>query len=392
MSQRTFYKSSLVCQCLSSISKTPRSRPRIALGRSSHFAQRHPFSTRRPPSQTQARAKAAYKIPISGLTLALVAGWAVISQASPRRLDARPSQQGDALTSGAKVQITGQDHGDDVHKAATGTSTVPYFPKSIWLPRSGGSGNEGKSLALPAGTGPAQEEEEYHLLGLGVRKVSLFRIEVYVVGLYVAKSDVSKLQGELVKTSVGSGASTLVQGEKEDLRKTLLDGKGSERVWEEVLKQGGVRSAVRIVPVKNTNFSHLRDGWIRGIDARGKGPEFDDEAFKTSVAEFKALMGGKGSVGKGRVLLLSRGKDGALKAWVEEGAAMALQGTQGPLVMRGDQMSFLGRVQDERVSRLVWMGYLTGDNPASEDARQSVVEGVIDIVERPIGTVETQVI
>ena len=55
-------------------------------------------------------------------------------------------------------------------------------------------------------------------------------------------------------------------------------------------------------------------------------------------------------------------------------------------------MGLLGRVDDERVSRLVWLGYISGENPASEEARKSVVEGVIDIVERPIGTIETQVV
>ncbi|KAL9637276.1 MAG: hypothetical protein Q9164_002289 [Protoblastenia rupestris] len=394
MSQRIPAQASRAFQCLR-CPLHPRSRQATQQPIYLQQRQQHTYSTLRPRPKSQAQAKAAYAAPITGVLLTLIAGWAVIinNNSPTRRLDARPSQQGDALTSGARVEITGRDHGDDVEKIATGTSTVPYFPKSIWLPRSGGSDNEGKSAALPAGIGAAQEEEEYQLLGLGVRKVSLFGIEVYVVGLYVAKGDVSKLQEELVRTSVGGGASTLVQGEKEDLRKTLLDGKGSERVWGEVLKLGGVRSAVRIVPVKNTNFSHLRDGWIRGIDARGKGQEFDDdEVFKTSVAEFKAMMGGKGSVGKGRVLLLGRGGDGALRAWVEEDAAVALQGTQGPLVSRGDRMSFLGGVRDERVSRLVWMGYISGDSPASEQARKSVVEGVIDIVERPIGTVETQVV
>lgn len=369
-------------QCLRSSSRTSLAlRPRSSA-----------YSTHKTKPTYLTRSKR-YAAPVAGCVVGLVASeWILTAQSSPKRLDARPSQQGDYLSSGAKVQITGQDHGDDVEKAKTGTSTVPYFPKSIWLPKSGRSDAEGNSLALPAGMGAAQQEEEYQLLGLGVRKVSLFRIEVYVVGLYAAKSDVSRLQQELVKTSVGAGASTLVQGEKENLKKTLLEGEGSERVWGEVLKQGGVRSAVRIVPVKNTNFSHLRDGWIRGIDARGKGPDFDDATFMASVSEFKAMMGGKGSVGSGRVLLLGRGFDGALRAWVEEDAAVAVKQPGKALVAKGDRMSFLGKVEDERVSRLVWLGYLSGENPASEDARKSIVEGIMDIVERPIGTVETQVI
>lgn len=300
-----------------------------------------------------------------------------------------PNNGRDALTSGARVEITGQDHGPNTDQVPTGTSTVPYFPRSIWLPRSGVASEEGNSPALPAGIGAAQEEEEYQLLGLGIRKVSFLRIQVYVVGIYVAKGDMGRLQEELVRASVGSGASTLVQGEKEDLKKTLLDGEGSTKVWSEVLKEGGVRSAVRIVPTRDTNFLHMRDGWIRGIDLRGKGKEFEGEDFRMAVDQFKGMLGGRGSVGKGKVLLLGRGANGALRAWVEEDAVGAEPKT---LTRKGERMTLLGTVKDERISRLVWMGYLAGQKIASEDARRSVVDGVIEIVERPVGTIETQVV
>ena len=317
-----------------------------------------------------------------------MATWAVTHRI-PERLDAPLNNQRDALTSGARVEITGQDRGPNTDQIPTGTSTIPYFPRSIWLPRSGGAHAEGQSPALPAGLGAAQEEEEYQLLGLGVRKVSFLKIQVYVVGLYVAKGDMGKLQEELVRASVGSGASTLVQGEKEALKKTLLDGDGSTAVWSEVLREGGVRSAVRIVPTRNTNFAHMRDGWIRGIDLRGKGKEFEGEDFRMAVDQFKGMLGGRGSVGKGKVVLLGRGTNGGLRSWVEEdvGEADSKASTR-----KGGQMTLLGTIQDERISRLVWMGYLAGKNIASEDARRSVVDGVIEIVERPLGTIETQVV
>ena len=209
------------------------------------------------------------------------------------------------------------------------------------------------------------------------------------MGLYVAKGDMGRLQKELLRASVGSGASTLVQGEKEDLKKTLLDGEGSTEVWSQVLKEGGVRSAVRIVPTRDTSFSHMRDGWVRGIDLRGKGKEFEGEDFTVAVDQFKGMLGGRGSVGKGKVLLLGRGANGALRAWVEEDAGRADSKT---LTRKGGRMTLLGTVKDERISRLVWMGYLAGQNIASEDARRSVVDGLIEIVERPLGTVETQVV
>ncbi|KAL2053598.1 hypothetical protein ABVK25_006251 [Lepraria finkii] len=368
--------------CLRTLRRTSLTSPKYS-------QQPHGYSTSPPTSQTHNKPN--YRIAIlCGLT-AIAATWTVTRQ-KLKHLDAPPSNRSDALTSGAKVLITGKYHGDDVNKVATGTSKIPYFPRTIWLPISDNARDEGKSAALPAGMGAAREEEEYQLLGLGVRKVSLFSIQVYVVGLYIAKGDLGRLQEELVKASVGSGASTLVQGEKEQLRKMLLDGEGSTKLWTEILKEGGVRSAVRIVPTRNTNFAHLRDGWLRGIDLRGKGKSFEGEDFKQAVGDFKGMLGGRGSVGKGKVLLLGRGTDGALRAWVEEEAPSAGEAESKIPGAGGAKMSLLGGVNDERISRLVWMGYLAGENIASEDARQSVVDGVMDLVERPIGTVETQVI
>lgn len=340
------------------------------------------------PPNPGARNRPNYRIAILCCLTAVGATWTV-TQRRPERLDAAPSRPGEALTGRARVEILGKDHADDGNQVSTGTSSIPYFPRTIWLPRSGSGINDSASATLPAGIGALQEEGEYQLLGLGIRKVSLFRIQVYVVGLYVAKSDMGKLQEKLVKASVGSGASTLVQGEKQDLKKDLFDGEGSTRIWSEVLKDGGVRSAVRVVPTRNTNFSHLRDGWIRGIDLRGKANDFEDQSFKAAVGDFKGLLGGRGSVGKGKVLLLDRGSDGALRAWVEEEPQAE---DSAPKSAKGGNMALLGHVGDERISRLVWMGYLAGDNVASKEARQNIVEGIMDIVERPIGTIETQVI
>lgn len=49
----------------------------------------------------------------------------------------------------------------------------------------------------------------------------------------------------------------------------------------------------------------------------------------------------------------------------------------------------IGHVQDERISRLIWLGYLAGSKVASEGARKNVVEAVVDLVGRPVGTFNT---
>ena len=151
--------------------------------------------------------------------------------------------------------------------------------------------------------------------------------------------------------------------------------------------------AFRIVPTRDTNFQHLRDGMVRGITKRMQEaniaaqqakvePEYNDEAFGLAMKDFKALFNARGKAGKGSVLLLRREVEGGLEllyqATEKSGSGM------GPLER-------LGTVKDERLSRLTWLLYLGGKNVSSEDARKNVVEGCLDLVERPIGTVETRV-
>jgi hypothetical protein len=300
------------------------------------------------------------------------------------------------------IRIQGQD---GVEQVATGTSTVPHFPSTIRLPRSLDDPSLKSGEDLPAG--PGVEEDEYQLLGLGIRTVSFLQIQVYVVGLYVAKADISELQQRLVRTAVNppgrdsvisdtpgaTSATSLVSTERQGLKELLLDPEMGEAAWTQILKQDGLRTAFRIVPTRNTDFLHLRDGWVRGITARAQKAnamakeggaaapsEFQDESFGAAMNEFKGLFGGgqRKNVPKGQTLLLVRNARGELNALFHPDPAKP--------------MRFLGRVADERISRLVWLNYLAGKTVSSEGARQSVVDGVMGIVERPVGTVVLKVL
>lgn len=256
----------------------------------------------------------------------------------------------------------------------TGTSTIPYFPRTITLPATEST----KTAALPSGIGDA--DSEYTLLGLGVRTVSFLGIQVYVVGIYCANSDLTALQAAFIKEGANAeSASTLIAGEKDALRKRLHDPEDGEQIWERVLEKSGARSVVRIVPTRNTDFPHLRDGFERGINARVKARPgiAEDETLGDSVQQFKGLFG-KGKLGKGEVMLLERGRAGELKAWIQE--------------KKEGNYSALGEVKDERISRFLWLGYLGGKTVASEPCRKSVIDGVMAVVGRPIGSAETQVV
>lgn len=257
----------------------------------------------------------------------------------------------------------------------TGTSSVPTFPKSLFLSE------------IDAGNKAAAEqgEQEYCLVGLGIRTVSFLGIQVYVVGLYVALSDIDTLQERLIRTQ-DSVATTLVRNEKDKLKTALLSADESEEIWNAVLKDGAIRSVFRIVPTRNTDFAHLKDGFLRQLTAKTQhfaahknDQSFSDESFGASMNDFKALFNAspRKQLPKGEVLLLTRDVKGRLSAWYED--------------PKGNRTKF-GQIEDERISRLVWLQYLSGKNPSSEGARKSVVDGVMEYVERPVGTVATQVV
>lgn len=271
----------------------------------------------------------------------------------------------------------------------TGDSTIPTFPRLLTVATAGETAATAEEVVNEGGV-------EYTLVGLGARTVSMFGIRVYVVGFYIATQDVAAVQARLVR-EISPIASTLIPSEKDELRAALLDPVRGERIWRDVLADARPRSLFRIVPVRDTNFHHLRDGFVRAIQARSSAPppppkqegsnkedkapvvdEFGDEGFGHAMRDFKALFKG-GSAAKAREMLLVRDAAGALTVTFEKAA--------------NGQRTVLGpRIADERVSRLLWLNYLAGTKVASEPARKNIVEGIMEFVERPIGTVATQVL
>ena len=289
------------------------------------------------------------------------------SPTTPQKADSNRRADDPLVVLGRERKVVVQKLGEEPEEISdvleTGTSTVPTFPRV---------------LEFVDAEGEVKEEQlvEYQLVGLGIRTVSFLGIQVYVVGMYVATDDIAALQSALIRM-IDPIASTLVAGEKEKLKEKLFDELEGNRIWSSVLKESGVRTLLRIVPTRNTDFHHLRDGWVRSITARATADKetYGDESFGNAVQEFKKLFN-RGSVPKQKELLLSRDRKGKLAVWYDDGKSGAVR---------------LGDVRDERVSRAVWLNYLAGKSVASEGARKSIVEGIMEFVERPVGTVASQV-
>lgn len=292
---------------------------------------------------------------------------------------------------GSDKRIVAQGQGVEVDLVETGTSSVPHFPRTIDLPSTvpptAVIPNSAPENVSP-NAGDTSNLEQYTLVGLGIRTV-LF-IQVYVVGMYVRTQDINALQEKLIH-SVNPMASTLVPSEKDTLRKKLLDPIESRELWTSLLQVPGLKTAWRITPTRNTDFGHLRDGFVNGINARtqearrlapDQNTEFDSEEFGRAVQDLKSVFTG-GKALKGSILILARNELGNLNVLyqpkLESNSARR-------------EIESLGSISDERVSRLIWLGYLAGDKVSSKAAREGVVDGCITFAARPIGSVESRVI
>ncbi|KFY02370.1 hypothetical protein O988_02198 [Pseudogymnoascus sp. VKM F-3808] len=312
----------------------------------------------------------------------MIAIWVIATSVDlpqkPTKLDSKPGYdarlQDPLIVVGterkAVVQKLGEEAVENTDTVETGTSTVPTFPRLLQFD------DEEIATGEKGELGELESPTEYQLMGLGIRKVSFLGIQVYVVGMYVATDDIAQLQRTLIK-KIDPIATTLVAGEKDTLKEKLLDPVVGEEVWNHILSSTNVRTLFRIVPVRDTDFGHMRDAYVRAVTAQArKNPEeFGDDKFGQSVAQLKAMFG-HGNVPKGRELVLARSGKGSLAAWFDTGKT-------------GPQR--LGEVDDERISRALWLHYLAGSHVASEAARKSIVEGIMEFVERPVGTVATQV-
>lgn len=294
---------------------------------------------------------------------------------------------------GEGKRIVAEDATGTIDLVETGTSSVPHFPKLIYLPTATKSdAADPNAIAIPnseANPGNVANLEEYTLIGLGIRTISFLRIQVYVMGLYVRTTDLTSLQAKLIH-NVNPSASTLIPSEKEDLQARLLNAQTSMEIWNSLLQIPGIKTAWRIAPTRGTDFTHLRDGWINGINKRtteakkksGNVPsEYDREDFGDSIRAFMSIFKG-GKAPKGSVMILSRSASGGLDVFFA-----AKPGTGG----QEQETQLLGSVGDERISKLIWLNYLAGDKVSSEGARKGVAEGCVALAGRPVGSAETMV-
>ncbi|KAI8060045.1 chalcone-flavanone isomerase-domain-containing protein [Gongronella butleri] len=228
--------------------------------------------------------------------------------------------------------------------AAAGTLAAATYPSTAHMdaPKTAYAGTvEDPETHLRFPVYLQANQEWQRLIGLGVRQVSFLNLNVYVVGLYMKSEDI----GQLLKHPSWKHFSKDQFLSDEALAVSLL--------------QQPVDVSVRIVPVRNTNTQHLRDGFTRSLVSRMKDQakdltEEDETMILEGIREFKTKFF-NAKVKKDSEFVFTKTKEGSLR--------MEYEGKE------------IGVVNNKWVAINFIMTYLNPYAPASSLALESMANG-----------------
>lgn len=209
-------------------------------------------------------------------------------------------------------------------------------------------------------TSPLKEPST--LIGYGIREVSFLRMQVYALGIYLAESDkpiVAKvLHSRFLESFYEKPELSLppCEGDNEKHRfnvRSALNDKNVSTLLVDSLLDAGVRFSARICAIRNTDLSHLRDGFVRTIRnnpnytklMHGKGTEAEAERIVAGLDELRAVFNNapRAKTKKNEVVWVEVGREGTLRI---------VAGT-----------TELGTVHEPLVGRLLFEGYLSAERP-----------------------------
>ncbi|KAJ3155335.1 hypothetical protein HDU86_004426 [Geranomyces michiganensis] len=185
----------------------------------------------------------------------------------------------------------------------------------------------------------------FHLLGLGVRQVTFLNINVYTVGFYLESRSLDR-----IRRNASAFAPFVSAPDPEKKLEDII----------EPLIRGDVECSVRVVPVRDTDGPHLRNGFMRiltgrmGHEGAALG-EADRQAILEAMDALRAAFP-TGPVKKGEEFVLTKTASGALR--------IRYKGVE------------IANVQNRWVAERLMEGYLREKKPISSKLRKSVVAGL----------------
>ncbi|KAG5518488.1 hypothetical protein PMAC_002884 [Pneumocystis sp. 'macacae'] len=217
----------------------------------------------------------------------------------------------------------------------TSSNTIPFFPKAITLDSS---------------------LEEYVLLGFGTRTVTFLGIKVYIAGIYIANSSLLKVR-DILKKHISEEPNSNTQS----LSMLMRDPIKSMSLISSLL-ESEIKFVIRIVPTRNTKFSHLRDGFVHRISDQMKNPSA--KCSSNDLMSFKSIWPVQQKLSKGEELLLF------------------ITDTHTIQMIYNNQKiaTFIG---NDNIVKSILYSYLCGKHIISEEIQKNTIQGFINLILEP---------
>lgn len=187
----------------------------------------------------------------------------------------------------------------------------------------------------------------FKLIGHGMRSVTFLGFNVYGIGIYFDENN-----SKQVKNILGDYDLT-----------TDLNNEKSVEIISKIIDTTDFR--IRISPVRNTDFNHLKDGFIKSILSSPLKKEYGDKANEGLDEIRNIFKNFKGSVPKNHILLLST-NNGSLSFTYEN--------------TKTGEIKEIGKVNEKVVSKLLLLCYLSNAKPLSESLRTSCNQGWNELI------------
>jgi hypothetical protein len=237
-------------------------------------------------------------------------------------------------------------------------SYYAYRSNTIWLDSEVANYVQPETKVKPFPVVVERNGDKFRLLGTGVRTVSFLSLHVYAIGIYIGENDLPKLPSILNAEKVSG----------EELEKSMLDPDTGSVIISKLLNSG-VNLSLRIVPVRGTDFGHLKDGFVRSIMGHPRfKTEGNTDQFGEGLNQLKRIFSRKRNAPKNRILHLTRDERGILR--VDYFDADSEEKTVAEP---------LGMVTEPLVSELLFLRYLSGKDPSSAGARKNSIERLVEL-------------
>lgn len=207
---------------------------------------------------------------------------------------------------------------------------------------------------------------DYTLLGYGTRAVTFLSFKIYGCGIYAATEDLELIPKVFDSKFLSSAFIDFDKSKshRENL-KLALENPEISRVLISNLLDSRIKLLVKITPIRNTDFNHLRDGLIKSIIAHSES-KTDEVRLNVGLDQFRDAFSRRGSVPKNDDLLLELQSDGSLQLYHHS--------------KKTGESHTLGKVTEPFIGKLLLEQYLSGPKPLSPSTKESVADRICSMV------------